>query len=172
MRMTFRYSLTEDDYINFEKLNTSRQFKALLFPMMFFIFCGIFMYAKERDYIFIIFIVTMVLLLVLSYFVLLPYSAKKRVKTYLNGDRSYLLPTEITIDDKKIESKNIPEENEAGIIGIYPYSIMRMIIENEDYIFFYISNEVKVLPKRAIPQEFKETVFELIKKNGNYTYMK
>lgn len=172
MKTTFKYALKEEDYLFFEKTFAKRQFRAVLFPALIFVIYTIFVFTKSHDFTILFFLIAIILGMAIGYFVCIPISLKRKVKTYTDNDKSYFSPVEITIDDKKIEYKNIPEENEAGIIGIYPYSIMRAIIENKDYIYFYISNEVRILPKSAIPQEFKETVFNNIKKNANYTYMK
>lgn len=172
MKTTFKYALTKEDYLFFEKIFAKRQFRSVLFPALIFVIYTISVFVRSHNFTILFFSFAVLLGIAIGYFVCIPALIKRKVKTYTNSDKSYFSPVEITIDDKKIESKKLFEESAAEIIGIYPYSIMRAIIENENYIYFYISNEVRILPKAAIPQEFKETVFSNIKKNTNYTYMK
>ncbi len=97
---------------------------------------------------------------------------EKKVKKYIAADTQYLSPCEITVDENTVEYKNIPRMNEAGIISVYPFTVIRTIYEAENYFYFVIGFEVKILPKRDIPDEMKQQVFNQIKKNANYLFIK
>ena len=97
---------------------------------------------------------------------------KKKVNRYIKSDASYLGENEITIDDKAIEIKNIPAEKETGVVCVYPYSVISIIYETENYFYFIVANEVKILPKRVIPQAMSQSVFNAINRNPNRMYVK
>lgn len=173
MKNIFRYSLSEEDYLSFEKM----QFKRGFFPstivmIVCFIFIGVYNYITEKNLIILIGTVVAVVILFLFFAIYNTAIVKGRVKKYIAMDSSYLGENEIIIDNNAVEIKNIPKENEAGIIAVYPYKIMRAIVENNDYFYFYIGMEAKILPKRCIPDEMKQQVFSSIKNNRNYVYMK
>lgn len=173
MRNTFRYSLDYQDFVNFEKFNLKKTIKSfiLLFLMLitFFIF---YFYVGSKNYNIIISVVIISVIFALSFFITYKAMPKKRVKEYIQKDNSYLKPIEMTITDNAIETNNLPDFNEAGIVAIYPYSIMNVIYETNDYFYFIICNEAKILPKRAIPDEMRELVFKEIKKNPNCVFVK
>jgi hypothetical protein len=173
MKNTFRYALNIQDYINFEKM----QFKRANSVSMFFIiiFClgiAIYNYITLQDMTYIIGTVLAVVLLVLCVAFYFSYGIKNKVLKYTSGDSSYLAMTELSVTDSTIETNNLPNQNEAGIVAIYPYSIMNVIYESEEYFYFYIGYEVKILPKSVIPQEMKEQVFKQIKSNPNCIKLK
>jgi hypothetical protein len=113
-----------------------------------------------------------VVLLVLCIAFYFSYGIKNKVLKYTNGDSSYLAMTELSVTDNTIETNSLPNQNEAGIVAIYPYSIMNVIYESEEYFYFYIGYEVKILPKSAVPQEMKQQVFSQIRRNQNYVKLK
>lgn len=169
MKNTFRYSLAEEDYLNCETFHMKKNGNFLLM----FIFSGsivfyfIYLAIVQKNVYYVPSIVFFIAFIVLYTIYLFKIKVKKEVKKYVFSDKSYLGLNEITIDDKAMESKNIPNENEAAIVTIYPYSIMKAIYETNEYFYFYIGDEVKILPKRVIPQEMQEAVFKAIKSNKN-----
>lgn len=173
MKNRFRYSLSEQDYLFFEKMQFKKSFlPATVAMMLCFIVIGAYNYITAKDTILLVGSACAALISIL-FFVLYNHSIlKNRVKKYLKMDSAYLGEGEIAIDSNAVEVKNIPRENEAGIIAVYPYKIMRAIVENQDYFFFYIGMEAKILPKRCIPDEMKQQVFSNLKNNRNYVYMK
>lgn len=172
MRNTFRYALTVQDYIHFERMNMKRAFRSSIVMIVMFLGLGVFLYITEKNLtILISFAIGSIVILlahICSYYV----SASKKAKNYVKKDNSYLKPTEITITDKTIETNNLPNENEAGFVAVYPYSIMNAIYETNEYFYFLIGNEAKILPKSAVPDEMKELVFKEIKKNPNCVFIK
>lgn len=173
MKNTFRCSLTRQDYISFEKTKQKMYFiKPLLIfgavGMVFIAYAAI----TSKNY---TLLIAMAISLVLA-FVFCAYSynvtVKKTVDNYLKGDSSYLKPIEFTVDENTVEIKNLPEENEAGTVGIYPYSIMNAIYENEKYFYFIVGMEAKILPKVAVPEAMKAAVFSAIKNNPNCVFVK
>lgn len=172
MRNTFRYVLTLQDYIYFERMNMKRAFRSSIVMIVMFLGLGVFLYITEKNLTILISfsIGSIVILLahICSYYV----SASKKAKNYVKKDNSYLKLTEITITDKTIETNNLPNENEAGMVAVYPYSIMNAIYETNEYFYFLIGNEAKILPKSAVPDEMKELVFKEIKKNPNCVFIK
>lgn len=172
MRNTFRYALTVQDYIHFERMNMKRAFRSSIVMIVMFLGLGVFLYITEKNLtILISFAIGSIVILlahICSYYV----SASKKAKNYVKKDNSYLKPTEITITDKTIETNNLPNENEAGMVAVYPYSIMNAIYETNEYFYFLIGNEAKILPKSAVPDEMKELVFKEIKKNPNCVFIK
>lgn len=172
MRNTFRYALTVQDYIYFERMNMKRAFRSSIVMIVMFLGLGVFLYITEKNLtILISFVIGSIVILlahIYSYYV----SASKKANNYVKKDNSYLKLTEITITDKTIETNNLPNENEAGMVAVYPYSIMNAIYETNEYFYFLIGNEAKILPKSAVPDEMKELVFKEIKKNPNCVFIK
>lgn len=170
----FTYTPCFDDYISFEKFKFKRN-RSLLFTYIicvFFIAMGIYDVIVSKDYQMLIFAAAMALIDVLTAVYEMKILPKKRVKRILAADSNYLTPNEITIDDKAIEIKNIPNENQAGIVAVYPYSVMSVIYETTDYFYFFIGTEVKILAKKNIPQESAQYVKKIISSKRNYIYSK
>lgn len=170
----FTYTPCFDDYISFEKFKFKRN-RSLLFTYIicvFFIAMGIYDVIVSKDYQMLIFAAAMALIDVLIAVYEMKILPKKRVKRILAADSNYLTANEITIDDKAIEIKNIPNENQAGIVAVYPYSVMSVIYETTDYFYFFIGTEVKILAKKNIPQESAQYVKKIISSKRNYMYSK
>lgn len=170
----FTYTPCFDDYISFEKFKFKRN-RSLLFTYIicvFFIAMGIYDVIVSKDYQMLIFAAAMALIDVLTAVYEMKILPKKRVKRILVADSNYLTANEITIDDKAIEIKNIPNENQAGIVAVYPYSVMSVIYETTDYFYFFIGTEVKILAKKNIPQESAQYVKKIISSKRNYIYSK
>lgn len=172
MRNTFRYTLTVQDFIRFEQMNAKRTMRSSVFMIVMFLGLGVFYYITEKNTAILIGFAVAAAFGIIFYAYNYYISLKKKVDNYTGKDSSYLKPTEITITDKAIETNNLPDENEAVILAIYPYSIMSVIYETNDYFYFFIGNEAKILPKSAVPNEMKELVFKEIKKNPNCIFIK
>lgn len=176
MRNTFRYSLTADDYLNYEKFAVKLRKSNVVSVVMIMILVAITVYYGVRNgglevqyYIYFVAFVVTVAMFTLFTNIIVP---KKKVNRYIKSDASYLGENEITIDDKAIEIKNIPAEKETGVVCVYPYSVISIIYETENYFYFIVANEVKILPKRVIPQAMSQSVFNAINRNPNRMYVK
>lgn len=170
----FRYSLNEQDYLSFEsfKIKKSKSlFVSYIFCLIFLVI-GVYNAVVYETVLMVVASVIVIAFVALNTFVTTKIRPQKRVKRMIGLDPSYFGENEIAIGEKTIETKNIPNENESAVVTVYPYGLMNAIFENESYFYFLISNEVKILPKRVIPNEMKETVFSLIKNNQNYVYVK
>lgn len=173
MKNIFRYSLTEKDYLSFEKMQLKRRVVlSIIVLTVCFLAIGFYNYIAAKNTSILILSVIAAVISILLFSVMYTITAKRRVKRYIFMDSSYLGENEIIIDNNTVEIKIIPKENEAGIIAVYPYKIMRAIVENNDYFYFYIGMEAKILPKRCIPDEMRQQIFSNIKNNKNYVYMK
>lgn len=170
----FVYSLTRDDYIGFEKFKLKRNKTSFFSYLMclFFIATGVYdaVVYKNLNMI-IISAVTVISLCVLTLYSL-KAAPEKRVKKLLSLDSAYLCQNKALINDKSIEIRNIPQENQAGTVAVYPYSIMSAIYETEEYFYFFIATEVKILPKRDIPAELFDYIKKVIAQNSNYLFIK
>lgn len=172
--VNFIYTPTTEDYIAFEKFKYKRN-KTFLFTYiicLFFILMALYDFFTTKSYDRIIFAAALVVMNVIVTIYTTSIASKKKVKNMISKDMNYLTPNEITIDEKTIEIKNIPQPNQMGIVSVYPYSIMNVIYETEECYFFFLGIEVKILPKRAIPQENKEYVEKTIRNNKNYVFVK
>lgn len=170
----FTYTPCFDDYISFENFKFKRN-RSLLFTYIicvFFIAIGVYDVIVSKNYQMLVFAIAMALLDAVTAFYEMKIGPKKRVKKLLSSDSNYLTANEITIDDKAIEIKNIPNENQAGIVAVYPYSVMSVIYETTDYFYFFIGTEVKILAKKNIPQESAQYVKKIISSKRNYMYSK
>ncbi|MGN1203256.1 MAG: YcxB family protein, partial [Eubacterium sp.] len=168
----FIYSLTYEDYLCFESFKLKRNktsFFSYLICLMFLVM-GVYDAVVYKTFEVIILAAVMIAGVCISTFYAIKIAPKKRVKNLMALDSSYLGQSEIIIDDKAVEIKNIPQENEAGIVAVYPYSVMSAIYETEEYYYFFIGNEVRLLPKKAIPAEFSEYIKKTIGKNRNYMF--
>lgn len=172
MKSTFRYKLDADDYLKFEKFNLKQSRAVFPSGMMFMFITGYLIYNGAMKKISIGFAIITVVCSIIAFFAALYYvfniRTKRNVNKYINADKSYLQPIEFSVDENSIEIKNIPQENEAGFVAVYPYSIMRAIFENEDYFYFIIGTEVRILPKSAVPEEMQELVIRQIRRNPKY----
>lgn len=176
MRNTFRYSLTADDYLNYEKFAVKLRKSNVVSVIILMFVTAMTVYFAVRNgglevqyYIYFgAFVIAIVLLSLINNFIM----PKNKVKRYIKSDASYLGENEISIDDKAIEIKNIPAEKETGVVCIYPYSVISIIYETENYFYFIVANEVKILPKRVIPQAMSRSVFNAINSNPNRMYVK
>lgn len=173
MKNTFRSTLNKEDFISWERLQfkRSRLIPALIMAVMFVVY-AVYYYITIQDLTLVIATVTAAVLCGAYALYMYNRGIEKRVERYIHSDSQYLSPYEITIDDSTIEYKNMPMINEAGIVIVCPYSVMRAIYETENYFYFYIGFEIKILPKRDIPDEMKQQVFAQIKKNRNCFFVK
>ncbi len=173
MKNTFRYSLSRQDYIAFEKMKTKlNTIRPVIFLAFFALAFCIYWYVSTKDLVFLV--CTLVLFAIYICSVAYKYyiSSKKAVDKYLSLDDGYLKSAEFSVDSYGIESRGLPEENESMVITAYPYSIMNAIYETEDYFYFFVGFEVKILPKSAVPPQMQATVFGQIKKNTNCVFVK
>lgn len=175
MKNTFRYSLAFEDYINFEKF--SFRLRKVGFSVFLFIMLatGYLVYNIVKNgnisWEYYLYYAVVVVILLGFYFYSTYLAPKVKAKKYTR-DKAYFGQSEISIDEKAVEIKNITEENQAEIDCIYPYSVINAIYETETYFYFIIGNEVKILPKSAVPNEMKEIVFKYIKGNQNCIFVK
>ena len=173
MKNTFRLTPNKEDFVIWERLQYKRSklIPTLITALMFVTFFGYYLIANKN---LTLIIAALVAVVICGAYFLYAYNVgiEKKVEKYITADAQYLSQCEITIDENTIEYKNLPMINEIGIISVYPYSIMRAIYETENYFYFIIGFEVKILPKRDIPDEMKQQVFSQIKKNRNCIFLK
>lgn len=173
MKNTFRSTLNKEDFVVWERLQykRSRLIPTLITAFMFLVFSSFYSIA-EKNYTLIIATVTAFAVCGAYFLYVYKIGIEKKVERYIAADTQYLSPCEITIDENTVEYKNMPMINEAGIINVYPYTVIRAIYETENYFYFNVGFEVKILPKRDIPDQMKQQVFSQIKKNANYFFVK
>ncbi len=172
MKNTFRSTLKKEDFIVWERLQFKRsKLIPMLITALIFIVFVIYYLIVNRN--FSLIIAAVIAFVICGAYFLYFYNTgiEKKVKKYIAADTQYLSPCEITVDENTVEYKNIPRMNEAGI-SVYPFTVIRTIYEAENYFYFVIGFEVKILPKRDIPDEMKQQVFNQIKKNANYLFIK
>ena len=173
MKNTFRSTLKKEDFIVWERLQFKRsKLIPMLITALIFIVFVIYYLIVNRN--FSLIIAAVIAFVICGAYFLYFYNTgiEKKVKKYIAADTQYLSPCEITVDENTVEYKNIPRMNEAGIISVYPFTVIRTIYEAENYFYFVIGFEVKILHKRDIPDEMKQQVFNHIKKNANYLFIK
>lgn len=170
----FVYSLTFDDYLGFEKFKLKRNKTSFFSYIMclFFIAIGVYDAVVYKNLYLVFIAVIMVLFGFATSFYSLKIAPKKRVFNLLSLDSTYLCQNRAVINDKAIEISNIPQENQAGIVAVYPYSVMSVIYETEECYYFFIATEVKILPKRVIPPDLSDYVKKVISNNRNYLFIK
>ncbi len=173
MKNTFRATLNKEDFVIWERLQfkRSRLMPTLITALMFIVFSAYYLIAEKN---FTLIIAMVIAFVVCGAYFLYVYNVgiEKKVEKYLAADAQYLSPCEITIDENTVEYRNMPMMNEAGIINVYPYSVIRAIYETENYFYFNVGFELKILPKRDIPDGMKQQVFNYIKQNANYFFIK
>ncbi len=169
----FVYSLTYDDYLGFEKFKMKRNKTSFFSYLMclFFVATGVYDVVIYKNLNMIIIFAVMIFSVCAATLHSVKIAPKKRVRKLLSLDSAYLCQNRAVIDDKAIEIRNIPQENQAGIVAVYPYSAMSAIYETEDCFYFFIAAEVKILPKRVIPAELFDYVKKVIGKNRNYLFI-
>lgn len=173
MKNTFRVTPNKEDFVIWERLQfkRSRLIPTLITAFMFILFSAFYLIAEKN---LTLSIATIIAFAVFGAYFLYVYNVgiEKKVEKYLAADAQYLSPCEITIDENTVEYRNMPKRNEAGIINVYPYSVIRAIYETENYFYFYVGFELKILPKRDIPDQMKQQVCNYIKQNANYFFIK
>lgn len=170
--VSFVYTPTAEDYISFEKFKY-RKNKIFFFTYLFcviFIAMALYDFFTTKSYDRIIFAAALVVMNIIITLYTTNIASKKRIQNMISNDIGYLTPNEVIIDEKTIEFRNMPQQNQTGIVAVYPYSIMNVIYETAEYYYFFLGTEVKLLAKRAIPKENKEYVEKIIKSNKNYIY--
>lgn len=176
MKNTFRYALKMQDYVNYKQLFFKRSvIFSFIIPAIFFVSFSVFQALRDKkaeNYALMIGIICAAVVTGIYIGYVYFYGIKKSVKKQINASDAYLGEIEMTVDANTIKIEKEPKYNEAGIIGIYPYSIMNAIYETTDYFIFIIGNEAKIMPKDAVPNEMKEAVFREIKKNPKCVFMK
>lgn len=176
MRNTFRYALSFEDFLSFEMLKVKLKRGNVVLGLLLILVTAMLVYNAVKNsnigYAYFVYYGIFVAIDVIMLFYNNKIAPKKAVNKYINRDSSYLEENEITFDDKALEIKNIPNEKQAGIVCIYPYSVMGIIYETEEHFYFSVGSEVKILPKRVIPNEMKEAVFKSIKSNPNCIFVK
>lgn len=170
----FTYSLTDEDYIRFEKFKLKRNKTVFIVYIISLFYVAMSIYDaivyKAYDLIFITigFVILICAATAYVYFA----APKKRVRKMLAADSTYTGENSIKIGEKEIEIKNLPRENQRGMVAVYPYSVMSAIYETEESYYFLIGMTVKILPKRVIPPVLSDYVKKTLSKNGNYIYLK
>lgn len=176
MKNTFRYALSFEDYLNFEKFSYKLKKTGTASVLLIMFATGYLVYSivryKELSAEYYFYYAVVVITLIASTFYGYKIAPKQKAKKYTSADSSYFGMNEITVDEKTVEIKNIPEENQAGIVCVYPYTVMNAIYETEKYFYFLVGSEVKILPKNAVPDEMKTVVFRDIKNNPNCIFVK
>ena len=169
MKNTFRYSLTLDDYLSY---NRNAYKKSIIPASLFF---GIFIAMTSVYYYYVMKKVSILIAIILfvifgAAYIYFMYSKgiEKRLTKMYGNNKFYFEEKEITITPDSIESKNFPDADGAGIVGIYPYSIMKVIYETDTLFVFVIGNEAKLMPKRAIPPEMQNEVFAQLRSRKKY----
>lgn len=171
MRDTFRYSLTLDDYLSYNRTAYKKSITAMsVLGGSFIVITAVYYYVLMKNAA--IFIGLAVAVAIAAAYMLYMYNVgiKKRFIRQNGNSRYYFEEKEITITPDSIETKNFPDADSAGIVGIYPYSIMKVIYETDELFVFIIGNEAKMFPKRAVPPQMREEVFNRLR--GRRKYMK
>lgn len=169
MRNTFRYSLTLDDYLSYNRTAYKKSIMAMsVFVGSFIVITAVYYYFVMKNAA--IFIGLAVAVLFAATYMLYMYNIgiKKRFIRQNGNCRFYFEEKEITITPDSIESRNLPDADSAGIVGIYPYSIMKVIYETDSLFVFVIGNEAKMFPKRAVPPQMQEEVFNQLRSRKKY----
>lgn len=174
MKYKFNVTLNRDDYISLEE---EREFQRGAsfgdrFLIILWIFWGFIEIYLHKDF----YPLLMALCVCFAVMYLQRFGKKrfitKRVDRLLKKDTSYLSPREFTFSMQDLEIKALPKENESMIICVYPYSVFSTIVERGHFFEFVLTSEAFVIPKKAIPEEYKGSVIELIRRQGNYYNMK
>lgn len=176
MTISFEYTPTKEDYLNYEKFaeKMKRQRPILIIVGMMITASTVYtsVVNKKIDLFQIVATIAILTAIVLCLFLQNSVFPQKRVNWYIKKDPSYFSPMEFTVNEKAIEIKTKPQNNEMGTVCIYPYSIMSIIYETNEYFYFVLGNEVKILPKNVIPRETRIQAFEEIRYNRNYVRVK
>lgn len=168
------YSLTEQDYINFEKIKLKINKTNLLIyvTVIGMMAIGVYMAVSAKMYETLIMTTIYCIVIILCGLYVSKIKPQKTVDKILKLDNSFLSAKEMTIDDNSIEIKTLPKEGESAIMCVYPFSSMSVIYETKDYFQFVLTGEANMLPKKAIPKEIIEAVEKTIRKNPNYILLK
>ena len=152
MDYKFNYSLDKNDLINFElfKLKSSKFMSMIYITVLIMLVMNTYYAFSEKNYAYLL----IPALYIVAIGIYLFYVKKIRPDS-----------------EKSIEFKTLPKnEGEPMLIGFYPYLTLGAIIETKEYIYFIATTGTNIVPKSIIPQEIKENVLKIIKKNPNYLF--
>lgn len=174
MKNTFRYILKAEDFCKFYKQSYKKAYvTSAITSAIVFALLGLYCMVIVKNMALAIGMISAVVITSAYSLLKQTFAPQKMAKNAIKGaPEQYLRESEITISDKAIELNNLPVGDEPCVIAIYPFSMMRLILENDEYFYFYIDLEVKILPKRDIPPQMSEDVFRQIRKNKRYVYFK
>ena len=150
MDYKFNYSLDKNDLINFElfKLKSSKFMSMIYITVLIMLVMNTYYAFSEKNYA----------------YLLIP-------ALYIVAIGIYLFYVKKIRPDIRVKFKTLPKnEGEPMLIGFYPYLTLGAIIETKEYIYFIATTGTNIVPKSIIPQEIKENVLKIIKKNPNYLF--
>lgn len=169
MKNTFRYHLTLEDYISYNKnaYKKSAITASIISGALIAIISIYYSFLIKNTIILIGVVLSIIILAAYNFYMYNKGIEKRFIKMYGNC-KFYFEEKEITVTPDSIESKNFPDAEGAGLVGIYPYSIMKVIYETDTLFVFVIGNEAKLMPKRAVPPEMQEEVFAMLRSRKKY----
>lgn len=173
MDYKFNYSLDKNDLINFElfKIKSSKFMSMIYITVLIMLVMNTYYAFSEKNYAYLLIPALYIVAIGIYLFYIKKIRPDMRVKRCIKADVTYSEPREVTISEKSIEFKTLPKnEGEPMLIGFYPYLTLGAIIETKEYIYFIATTGTNIVPKSIIPQEIKENVLKIIKKNPNYLF--
>lgn len=145
--MNFKYKITLQDYIKFNKFNRKNIFSTVIKIWC----CVCFIYA--------ILTLNIVLIIIGSIYFAAELYERKLYKTYYYSKKELTEELELKIDKNQITEKTIYTETSLKISEFYK------ITENKEYYFLYISKyEAIILPKRFVDKKQQEALNEIFSK--------
>ena len=165
MDYKFNYSLDKNDLINFElfKLKSSKFMSMIYITVLIMLVMNTYYAFSEKNYAYLLIPALYIVAIGIYLFYVKKIRPDIRVKRCIKADVTYSEPREVTISEKSIEFKTL-------LIGFYPYLTLGAIIETKEYLYFIATTGTNIVPKSIIPQEIKENVLKIIKKNPNYLF--
>ncbi len=169
--MTIEYSLTEDDFLEYQfyiasksKLNRKRRTQARIFISLAYLILGAYFLYQHENYV----IGGALVIFAVSWFVLYPYYSKWRYRRYLKGfirenySNRVNQSATLILDSDAIEAKSGSSKSSIA------YSEIESLIERENHFFIQlVTNLSLIVPKRALMND-AELISKLTSHGAKY----
>lgn len=173
MNSTFTYSLTLEDYINYEKIKFKQKRSAGItyISCLILLAVGVFNIVVNRDFTVLCIAAGYIVLSVAAVLYESRLRPQKFARKYTSLDSTYFAPRQVVLTPQSIEF-TVKGENGVQTTGVYPLSALGAVFESNDYFQIFLTTEYYIIPKSAIPSQDKMTVENILRTRPNYVKIK
>lgn len=173
MNSTFTYSLTLEDYINYEKIKFRQKRSAGItyISCLILLAVGTFNIVVNRDFIILYITAGYIVLSVAAVLYEGRLRPQKFARKYTSLDSTYFAPRQVVLTPQSIEF-TVNGENGVYSTGVYPLKAIGAVFESNDYFQIFLTTEYYIIPKSAIPAQDTAMVENILRARPNYVKIK